>query len=416
MGNRAVTEFDVIVVGGGAIGGTLALQLAAGGYRVAVIEAALPLPGPSDPERVIALSHGSRCHLETAGLWPDVAQAGVGLIRHIDVREPGNSGRVTMDAADAAGAAPHIEALGYVIEMGQLIAPIHARLQEQVSLFCPARVCALQMFDTHVEVTFTEDSEERRLSAALLVGADGTYSQIRSLAGIGTRGWDYNRFGLVASVAMEKPHNDVAFECFRQAGPLAFLPMADGRYSIVWALEPGEAARLLSMPERMFIKKLERTAGAEVRAHIGRITAMGRRGSFPLELTIAERYARGRVALAGNAAHTTHPVAGQGMNLGLRDVAVMVQMLGSRQAHADPGAPILLQGYSEKRRLDVLAVAGFTEGMVTGFGLDFAPAQWLRAGAMNALERMPGLRGMLLKQASGIAQMQSLNRHGEQIE
>lgn len=415
MNSKQQPEFDVIIVGGGAIGGTLALQLSAAGYQVALIEAQQPSFNSTDPERVIALSHGSRAYFDALGLWQGMAADGVGLIRHIDVSEPGNSGHVTMDTADAKVAASDIEALGYVIEMGQVIKPIYERLESRVSLFCPARVTALQSFESHVEVAFDGNGKAHTLSARLLIGADGTNSQIRTLAGIGTHGWDYNRYGLVASVSIEKSHEDVAYECFRQAGPLAFLPLADGRYSIVWALEPSEAVRMLSLPEIVFMKKLEKAAGPEVMDRIGSIRAVGKRGTFPLELTVAKEYAKKRVMLAGNAAHTMHPVAGQGMNLGLRDVAVLVDVLSSELAHSDPGAPILMQAYAEQRRADVLAVAGFTESMVSGFGIDFSPAQWLRAGAMNTLEKMPSLRNMLLRQAAGIAQMKKLQQPTERI-
>jgi ubiquinone biosynthesis UbiH/UbiF/VisC/COQ6 family hydroxylase len=233
------------------------------------------------------------------------------------------------------------------------------------------------------------------------------------MAGIGTKGWDYNRFGLVLSASSEHGHNSVAYECFRESGPLAFLPMADGRFSIVWALAPAEAMRLSTMPPPLFIKKLEKAAGSDVVDRIGSITGIGKRFCFPLELTIAERYARPRLALVGNAAHTIHPVAGQGMNLGLRDAAVLAGVLSTELAFSDPGAPILMQAYAEKRRLDVAAVSGFTESLTNLFGISLPGARQVRSHALETMQKMPSVRTLLLRHAAGIDQIGPMKIPGE---
>lgn len=406
MSQMSQLDFDIIIIGGGAVGLAAALELDALHYRVAVIERFEPRFSPSNPERIIALNYGSRCHLERLNCWPGVKANGVGDIRHIVVTEPGNRGRVDLDAVDAQYEMPHMQELGYVVEMGALLQPMYEKLeQSSVTLFSSAKVDAMNVSDHRVDVAISIGDESKNLTASLLVGADGTNSQIRRMAGIELYGWDYNRFAIVASVSCENGHNDTAYECFRNSGPLAFLPMADDRFSIVWAAKPGEATQLLSMSDESFMVALQRAAGPVTIDRIGAITGTSKRASYPLELSVAKQFSQPRIALIGNAAHTVHPVAGQGMNLGLRDVISLVEMLDGELARTDPGQSIMMQGYGEKRRADVMAVAGFTESMVHGFGSTAPGAKWLRGLALDKLPAAPTLQGILLKQASGIGQM-----------
>jgi len=401
-------DFDVVIVGGGAVGAVLALALERLDYRVAVIELRPPAFASTDPERVIALNYGSRCHLDRLGLWDEVAAGGLGNIKHIVVTEPGNRGRVDLDAAESSFETPDMHELGYVVEMGKLLEPMYQRLQESsVELISPASVQCFEIQSQQVTIQLHRGDQVSAITTALLVGADGTHSQIRRQADIDVFGWDYNRFGIVASVACEKGHNNTAYECFRASGPLAFLPLADGRFSIVWAATPAEATQLLAMGDAQFMDALQKAAGAATINQIGAITSTSRRASFPLELTIAKSFGGPRLVLAGNAAHTVHPVGGQGMNLGLRDVLALVEMLDSELAHKDPGQSIVLQGYAEKRRADVMAVAGFTESMVHVFGSNVPGVKWLRGMGLEKLPCAKSLSGLLLKQASGAGQMRS---------
>jgi 2-polyprenyl-6-methoxyphenol hydroxylase-like FAD-dependent oxidoreductase len=166
----------------------------------------------------------------------------------------------------------------------------------------------------------------------------------------------------------------------------------------------------------MFMKKLQKAAGSDVIDRIGSITDIGKRFCFPLELTIAERYARPRLALVGNAAHTLHPVAGQGMNLGLRDAALLAEVLSTELALSDPGAPILMQAYAEKRRLDVMAVSGFTESLTNLFEISLPGARQVRSQALKMIQKMPSVRTLLLRQAAGIDQIESMKMPGEVLE
>ncbi|MDQ6996049.1 MAG: FAD-dependent monooxygenase [Mariprofundus sp.] len=408
MNSDIKNDFDVVIVGGGAVGATLALELEQLTYRVAVIELHSPSFASIDPERVIALNYGSRCHLDRLGLWDDVAAGGVGDIRHIVVTEPGNRGRVDLNADHAANTGPDMHELGYVVEMGKLLEPMYQRLHvSSVELMSPASVQGFTITPQQVKIQLQRGEQLASITTALLVGADGTNSQIRRQAGMDVLGWDYNRFGTVASVACENGHGNTAYECFRSSGPLAFLPLADDRFSIVWAATPSQATQLLAMDDEQFITALQKAAGETTINEIGAITAASRRASFPLELTIAKAFAKPRLALVGNAAHTVHPVGGQGMNLGLRDVVALVEMLDSELAHNDPGQSIVMQGYAEKRRADVMAVAGFTESMVHAFGSAVPGVKWLRGMGLEKLPRAKTLSAYLLQQASGIGQLPS---------
>jgi 2-octaprenyl-6-methoxyphenol hydroxylase len=400
-------KFDIIIAGGGAIGAALALELASLGYRLAMVESRPMQFEHGDPERVIALTHGSRRHLESLGVWQGIAAAGFGHIRHVHVSEPGNRGQVDLDVADALTTAPGTEALGYVLEMADVLRPMYQGLAAVATLLCPAQVVSVVLGHDAVRIRLAAEGGERTLEAHLLVAADGTASPLRRMCGVGTLGWDHNRFALVASLACAKGHGDVAYECFRPAGPLAFLPLADDRCSIVWTLPPREAASMLQAPGPAFIKRLEREAGSVVMDRLGALSETGARVVYPLELTLAKRLVAGRVIFAGNAAHTLHPVAGQGMNLGLRDVHDLADILG-RAGRGDPGASIALDAYAQRRWLDVMKVVGFTESLAAVFGNELPPIRWARGWGLSGLQAASPLRELLLRQASGIPRTPAL--------
>jgi len=397
---RQSDEFDIIIAGGGAVGAALALRLGRLGYRLAMIEPRPPRFEHSSPERVIALSHGSRRHLESLDVWQDIAATGFGRIGHVHVSEPGNRGRVDLDAADALRA-PGIDALGYVLEMADVLRPMYQRLDGAAALLCPAQVISVDSGDDAVRVRVSAEGGERTLIARLLVAADGTASPVRRMCGISTLGWDHNRFALVASLSTTQGHGDVAYECFRPAGPLAFLPLADGRCSIVWTLPPREAAVMLQAPDSVFLSRLEREAGSTVMERLGTLSETGPRAVYPLELTLSEHLVAGRVIFAGNAAHTLHPVAGQGMNLGLRDADALAAIL-DRAGRGDPGARIGLETYAQQRWLDVAKITGFTESLAAAFGNDLPLMRWTRGWGLCGLQAVSPLRDLLLRQAAGI--------------
>ncbi len=410
-GAEAGDDFDILIIGGGAAGAAMGIALALQGWRLALVEARAPSFSSSDPERVIALNEGSRRHLARLGAWPAELEAGAGVIAHIVVGEPGGEGRVdlTLDQARAA-AGGDVRALGFVVEMGALLAAMHARLRALgVPVLAPAQPEAMAFGEDAARVRLA-GGMAREVRARLVIGADGTNSIVRRMAGIGTRGWDYNRFGIVASVRCARSHGRMAWECFRADGPLAFLPLGneadDGRFSIVWAVRHGAAADLLACGDDTFIAMLNQAAGARFRKATGGVRAVSRRAVWPLELTLAQRLTGRRLALIGNAAHTVHPVAGQGLNLGLRDVAALARLLADEarkpEGRRDPGRPLLLDAYADARRADMAAVAAFTEGMTAIFGCEAPGARFARGLGLDALNRAGFLRDALIRHAAGL--------------
>lgn len=398
-------KYDVLIVGGGLAGAALAIAASRIGLAVAVIEAQSIDSFPtSTPERVIALSHGSRCHLEELGIWQDVLRSGVAPIRRVHVCEPGNRGEVGMHRGDA-----DIEALGYVVQNAHVLSALYKVMPRDVHVLAPARLESLRADTDGVHAIVRQGDKKFGLHARLLVGADGTMSHVRHLCGIGSRGWDHNRFGLVASVTPSNPHRDVAHECFRSEGPLAFLPLDAGRYSIVWTLAPRDASRISMMDDAGFMHELESAAGREMQEHLGGFTKVGPRALFPFEYRVAEHFTATRMVLIGNAAHTMHPVAGQGLNLGLRDVATLSVALRRAVASGrDVGAPVVLEEYAQQRCIDTSSVSLFTEGLNAVFCTDLLPVKLARGIGMAGMDRLPALRRWLLHRAAGLAQRVSV--------
>jgi len=393
------THYDMIVVGAGAVGLASALALSQQGHNVALLAASPPHTTTSDPERAIALSHGSGDLLRQWGVWSEIQALGTGLIAHIEVGEPAGKAKVSIDCQELP-----VDALGYVVEMGDIIAPLWAAVSACCDVFCPASVSALHETTGSIQISLMHHDTACHLQARLLIAADGSYSAIRQLAGIATHGWPHNRFALVASVATEQPHHNTAYECFQHDGPLALLPMADGRLSLVWALAPSEAMHLLQCSDLAFMKALSAAMAHTPAVALGAVSSIGQRGSFPLELRLARSMAQGRVVLVGNAGHCIHPVAGQGMNLGFRDVADLTALLAQPMAKDDPAASVVLQHYAAQRRFDIALVAGFTEGLLASFAAKHGLARTVRNMGMRAMVRKTPWKTLMLRHATGMAQ------------
>ncbi|MDQ6950564.1 MAG: FAD-dependent monooxygenase [Mariprofundales bacterium] len=400
MPNPTMRQHAIIIVGAGAVGSALALDLLQQGRVVVVLEARQPDYTVRPPEREIALSAGSVGYLQRLGIWSAIAETGVGEIRHIRVLEPGGAGTVALDS-DATGQGT---SLGAVVEMGQLLQPMHQALQAQGAWLAPVDLRKMERDADGVRLDCVVDGQAQRLCGQLLVAADGTNSAMRRMAAISTWGWDHNRFGLVASLVADH-HQHSAYECFHREGPLALLPIGDGRFSMVWAVTPQRASRLLSLGDDVFIAELEAALDPVVRQQLGAIRATSPRGAFALELRIARSFISTRMALVGNAAHTMHPVAGQGMNLGLRDVMALARVLGENPVAAeDAGDSIVLEQYADARRLDVAMTAGFTEGVLASFAVGGVLPSLTRQAGLRLMQRYGGLRGLLTDYASGRAQ------------
>jgi 2-octaprenyl-6-methoxyphenol hydroxylase len=399
------TVVDVAIVGGGMVGASLALALAGGGRRIMLIEAlAAEAPGqPSFDDRTSALGNGSRRILETLGAWRHLA-AHAGPVREIRVSEAGRFGAARLTAAGQG-----LQALGYLVSNRDIGAALWRELRARPDLIlrCPARVLAVELADEHAELqllpvadqagdafTDSEAGRAERVRARLTVAADGAGSLVRAAAGIGALVEDYGQVALVVHVATDQPAAGVAFERFTTSGPLALLPLADGRYTVVWSVKPDRAARLLALGEAEFLEELQRGFGWR----IGRMLRAGTRATYPLRLSRAEALCGPRSVLVGNAAQALHPVAGQGFNLGLRDAALLAELLAEAP---DPGAAAVLEEYARRRQADRRGMIGFTDGLVRLFGSERPMAAAARSAALQLFDLTPPAQRALARLSWG---------------
>ncbi|MFA9459318.1 UbiH/UbiF/VisC/COQ6 family ubiquinone biosynthesis hydroxylase [Thiohalorhabdus methylotrophus] len=390
-------KVDVAVVGGGMAGATLAWALYRRGLEVALIEPGEP-PEPAyeeAPLRVSAINAGSRAILADLGLWEDIAAQGAAPIGTIEVTDGHRRGRTLLDCREAG-----VEALGHVVSNRAVVATAWERIRAEggATLLQPARMESMERGPDRTRITVESGGERFTLEARLVVGADGEHSGVRRAAGIGTWGWHHNRHAVVAVVDCERDLAGHAFERFLPEGPLAFLPLGGGRASIVWTLTPSAAAEVAELGTADFLARLRARFGPA----LGALHDTGERAVFPLELRLAERFTGDRAALVANAGHLVHPVAGQGFNLGLRDVAALAEELGNaRDRGWDPGNAAVLGRYERRRRMDTTRVVAFTEGLNRLFGNEAMPLAVARRLGLAGLDRIGPLKRMLMNQAMG---------------
>jgi 2-octaprenyl-6-methoxyphenol hydroxylase len=355
-----LVEVDVAIVGGGMVGASLAAGLAGSGRRVLLVESVSfgVLAQPSFDERTTALGNASRRIFEGLGVWQAIAPEAA-AIRAIHVSQAGGFGFARLRAEEH-----RIEAFGYVAPNRRIGAALWSRLAASPDLMLrvPASARDLEIAADGVRLDVVGGSAGlERVAARLLVAADGAQSQIRTAAGIGAAVEDYGQVAVVANVAADRPHAGGAYERFTPDGPLAVLPLYDGTLAVIWACRPQRASELLALDEHAYLAQLQRQFGWRA----GRFVRAGRRGSYPLKLTRAATTVGTRTVLIGNAAQALHPVAGQGFNLGLRDAAMLAEVIAG--AAGDAGAPELLQRFAEWRARDRRGVVGFTDGLVKLF-------------------------------------------------
>lgn len=350
---RRAPALDIAVVGGGMVGAATALALARAGFSTALLEAHAPTPWSGDAEvdlRVVGLAPSSVALLDELGVWPSIRAARVGPYTHMHVWDAESGAAIDFDAASEGR-----DRLGYIVENNLVQWMLWQQLQVAgVRRLCPAAVTGFDAREDRIQLLLADGES---LSAALLVAADGAASPLRQLAGIATRGRDYDQRAVVAHLSTERPHQHTAWQRFLPGGPLALLPLADGRSSLVWSLPEAEAQRVLGLDEQAFADEV----GVASDFRLGRITAVSARAAFPLRLQLAERYQAERMVLLGDAAHAVHPLAGQGVNLGLRDVVELRDtLLAARAAGRDIGASHVLRQYARRRRsADTLDALGF---------------------------------------------------------
>ncbi|MCL4316610.1 MAG: 2-octaprenyl-6-methoxyphenyl hydroxylase [Gammaproteobacteria bacterium] len=391
-------SYDVLIVGGGMTGASLACALGGAALRVGVIEAVPVKNGaqPSFDTRTTALTWGTRRILEAIGVWPRVAAHAV-PIKKTHVSDQGRFGFTRLDCADY-----QLDALGYVVENRMLGNALLDTLQghANIEFICPARVQDVETSADAASITLHTGQGVRRLSARLLVVADGRHSTARERLNIKTSGHAYGQSAIITSVTPQHPHEYTAYERFAPEGPLAVLPMSATRCAVVWVVRSNQAPALLALDEDAFLARLQQQFGGR----LGKFSQLGARRDYALELMRAGEFTRPRAVLIGNAAHTLHPVAAQGLNLGLRDVAVLARLLcEADQRGDDPGAAQLLDEYARLRRRDHGAVTVFTDGLVRIFSSGFAPLVLARNIGLLAADLLPPVKNYLARRSAGVS-------------
>lgn len=385
-----VLRCDVAVVGGGIVGAAAALALQRQGIRAALVErSSAPRPGPDYDLRVYAITPAAQAFLERLGVWPALAAGRLSPYRHMRVWEQSPQAALSFDAADLR--AP---ALGHIVENEALLAALWQALDP--ALLCSGSAVADLVRDERGVRLGLADG--RLLTAKLLVAADGRDSPLRAQLGIECLGGRYDQDAVVCHVQTTLPHRATCWQRFLPSGPLAFLPLADGRSSIVWSTTG--AADTLALDDADFCQAL----GEASQQVLGPIIACTRRLSFPLGVQHAETYVAERAVLIGDAAHIVHPLAGQGVNLGLADAEALATILGeARLAQRDLASPRVLQRYARARRAAVLEMLAVTDGLYRAYALQLPGWDALRAWGLEAVGRLPLLRQELVRRAAGFA-------------
>src|SRR5215469_6193578 len=356
-----VLEVDVAIIGGGMVGASLAAALAAAGRRLLLVES-VPFGAAAQPsfdERTTALGNASRRIFEGLGVWSSIAPEAA-AIRTIHVSEAGRFGFARLTAEEQG-----IEAFGYVVANRCVGAALWNRMNAmpELSVHAPARVADLAITPERVAFTVVEGSgNSLPVRAQLLVAADGANSQIRAAAGIDAEVVDYEQVAVVANLAADHANGGWAYERFTPTGPLAVLPRHDGGLAVIWACRPAHAQALVALDEDAYLAELQGQFGWRA----GRFVRAGRRSAYPLRLTRAATSVAARTVLVGNAAQALHPVAGQGFNLGLRDAAMLAEVISG--ATGDAGGPAVLRQFVDWRARDRRSVVRFTDGLIRLFG------------------------------------------------
>lgn len=387
-------QHDLIVVGGGLTGLALADAVAGAGWRVLVVERfpmAELVAAPYDG-RSTAVALGAKRFLESIGVWPGMAQAAE-PIRDIVVREGFSPIQVHYDHREV-GAEP----LGYIVENRAIRTALLARAKAlpTLAIAAPAQVAELDLGPVRARVTLENGT---RAAAPLVALCEGRLSTTREKVGIGAQRWAYGQTGIVCTIRHERPHGGLAVERFFPDGPFARLPMTGNRSSIVWALEEGAAKAVMALDDTGFLGEIAERFGDD----LGDLALEGPRWAYPLVLVLAERYTARRLALVGDAARGIHPIAGQGWNLALRDVAAVAEIVVDRlRLGLDPGDELALERYAAWRRFDGLALVAVTDGINRLFANDLFPVRLAREAGLALVDRVPPVKRFFMRHAMGL--------------
>ena len=390
------SSYDIVIVGGGMVGAALVCALGNSPLKVAVLDRApaAPLPEKDYDPRVSAVTLASRALFENLGAWEGMEQQRVSPVREMRVWSDDDGGSIHFNAAEIGE-----PALAYIVENSVIQTALIERLHRftNVHYLCPVEIGDITLADNGAAIVLRDG---RLLQTRLLVGADGADSAVRRAAGIETHSLKLNQQGIVATVATERPHDQIARQRFLSTGPLAFLPLDEPHScSIVWSADSARAEQLLALDDVAFINELQIVFGDS----LGAVQIVSPRAAFPLTLSHAKAYTAPHLALIGDAAHTVHPLAGQGVNLGFLDAATLAEVLLDAAAnHKDIGGHAVLRRYERWRKGDNLAMISVTGGFKYLFGNDWPVVSQLRNWGLDLTNAATPVKNFIMRRASGL--------------
>ena len=394
--NAKASKTDILIAGGGFAGLALAIALRQGSDGILAVTVADPaMNRTNDDLRASAIAAAARRLFETIGVWKPIEDGAQPILDMVVTDSKVDAAMrptfLTFDGEIAPG-----EPFAHMIENAAMTAALLDKARAEGVELRPAAVSGFTRDTARVTATLSDDAT---LSARLLVAADGARSAIREQAGIANHGWNYDQSGIVTTVAHERGHNGRAEEHFLPAGPFAILPLKGRRASIVWTETKSEAERIVALPDVEFHAELEKRFGL----HLGEIKVVGPRRAYPLGLFIARDFVAERIALIGDAAHVIHPIAGQGLNMGLRDVAALAEaVIDGARLGLDPGAMSVLERYQRWRRFDTAAMGVATDSLNRLFSNNSDVLRLVRDLGLGVVDRMPNLKEFFIREAAGL--------------